>query len=103
VSPVRAAALTARIGFPLAWGACLVILGLWSIDEGWRWLPLRPATGAWIGSLLMAAGLFVFMVLVADRLLPRLGRRYSMWRLEMLVCLAMLASCAAVVVSYRGG
>jgi hypothetical protein len=49
------------------WAGALVVLGLWFVASPTR----EPATPErWIGLFLLASGQFVFMVVVADRLIP---------------------------------
>jgi hypothetical protein len=79
-----------------AWAACLVILGLWMAFD----LARQFSSGAWAvrtaGIGLIAAGEFVFLVRVADKLFPRLGRRLGVWALELSLLLTFLA-CLALV------
>jgi hypothetical protein len=59
----------------LAWGATLCILGLaWSAES--QSALLAPGAVRAAGLAGLAAGQFVFMVLVADRWFPRASRRF---------------------------
>lgn len=58
-------------GWAAAWAAGLVLLGLAASTRA-------PIAGAWwLGPAGAAAGLFVFMVLVADRCFPSADRRLT--------------------------
>lgn len=71
-NPARLALAVATPLLGAAWAAALVILGLWILCG-----PANPPSAtslpwAWAGTFLVAAGQFVFMVVVADRLIrPR--------------------------------
>lgn len=59
----------------LAWGATLCVLGLsWAFES--RTAFLAPGAVRAAGFSGLAAGQFVFMVLVADRWFPRASRRF---------------------------
>lgn len=73
-----------------AWAAVWVMLGLWLILDGPRQAPLPAAASLSAGLCAVSAGLIVFMCFVADRLFPAVGRRLSMWRIEMGTVLAFL-------------
>ena len=79
-----------------AWAACLVILGLWMTFD----LARQFSSGSWAvrtaGIGLIAAGEFVFLVRVADKLFPRLGRRLGVWAMELTLLLTFLA-CLVLV------
>lgn len=66
-----------------ALAACWVIGGLWMIFDlsrairAARWVVVIAGIGG------IAAGEFVFLVCVADRLFPRMGRRLWPWAVEM--------------------
>jgi hypothetical protein len=62
---------------------------------------ILPAVHA-AGLALSAAGVFLFMALVADRLIPAIGRRLSMWTLEAFVFLLFAAAVAACVLRLAG-
>ena len=57
------------------WGASLLAGGLWVAVHGRRWLDVPPRLLLAAGLAASAGGLFVFMVLVADRWFPRASRR----------------------------
>ncbi len=73
------------VGIATIWGACCVIGGLWLIFDLSR--AIRAASWvvviAGIGGI--AAGEFVFMFLAADKLFPRVGRRFWPWVVEMML------------------
>jgi hypothetical protein len=69
--------------------------------DGAARLPARACVP--IGLSSMAAGLFLFMTIVADRLFPSAGRRLSIWLVEMATFLVFLGGCVGAVVSYEGG
>lgn len=79
-----------------AWAACLVVLGLWVAAD----LARQVSSASWAvttaGIGLIAAGEFVFLVRVADKLFPRLGRRLGVWALELSLLLTFLA-CLGLV------
>jgi hypothetical protein len=54
------------------------------------------------GVAAIAGGVFIFMSAVADRVVPGVGRRLSMWHLEMSVALVMALSLVFVLISYGG-
>jgi hypothetical protein len=85
-----------------SWAMCLVVLGLWLIGEGSRWFALPAGLCRSAGAAAVTGGLFVFMVFVADRVVPGVGRRQRMWPVEMAVLLLMVTSLAGVLVSFRG-
>jgi hypothetical protein len=105
MSLVRTMSLGLRVLVGTTWAACLVVLGLLLADGGFpRLLNVPRAVWALVGLASVGAGLFIFMTIVADRLVPSVGRRLSMWRLEMaMMMLALLCGGAAVLVLvYRG-
>jgi hypothetical protein len=87
--------LTLLVLIATAWGACMVVPGLWLLVNGpARWPGLAGPCRAG-GAAGVAAGSFVFLVLVADRLFPAVGRRPGVWAVEMAVFLVFLASSLA--------
>lgn len=83
----RTLSLAARVIVATAWAACLVVLGLLVIAGGPPPLPLPLPRTSWFlaGLATISAGVFLFMTVVADRLVPSVGRRQAMWRTEMVV------------------
>ncbi|MCE7974059.1 MAG: hypothetical protein DYG92_06995 [Leptolyngbya sp. PLA1] len=61
----------------LAWAGGLVVLGLALLGHGAAGGPLPQVVGGrdWLGLAALAGGLFVFMLLVADRWFPRAAPR----------------------------
>jgi len=90
----RNLSLAARVIVATAWAACLVILGLMVVASGPPPLPLPLPRSSWIlgGLATISAGVFLFMTVVADRLVPSVGRRQTMWRAEMFVFGTFLVS-----------
>lgn len=93
----RSATVGLVIGIAAAWAASLVISGLWlALDlsgaiPGGRWIVMIAGAG------FIAAGEFVFLVAVADKLMPRVGRRVGVWAVEMAL-LAVVSACFALCV-----
>lgn len=100
----RTMSLGARVVFGTAWAMCLVVLGLALMVDG---PPVALATGrapwALLGLASAAAGLFVFMTMVADRLVPHVGRRMTMWRVEMAMVVLLACSVIGAVLLFSGG
>ena len=89
----RNLSLAARVIVATAWAACLVILGLMVLASAPP-LPLPLPRSCWIlgGVAAVSAGMFLFMTVVADRLVPSVGKRQAMWGAEMVVFGAFLLS-----------
>ncbi|MBL9032356.1 MAG: hypothetical protein JNM80_11715 [Phycisphaerae bacterium] len=85
------------------WAGALVIAGLWLVFDGPRTLPVSPLTLRSAGAASIAGGGLVFMVLVADRLFPSVGRRMSMWLVEMAGFAAFALGVAGCVLGALGG
>jgi hypothetical protein len=98
----RRITLAALVMLATAWAACMVVLGLWLIGQGWRHLPMPRAMSAMSGVASLSAGLFIFMAAVADRVVPGVGRRLSMWPVEMAMALVVAVSLMCVLISYGG-
>ncbi len=65
------------------WAGVMVVGGLWLLGEGaGRWPLVPPAMPRLGGIILIAAGQFLFMYLVADRWFPR-AARWLTWPLEL--------------------
>lgn len=71
----RSVSLAVRITVATAWAAALTITGLWAMLSASREWPMFGPVWIVAGVAAVAAGLFVFMVLVADRLVPSASRR----------------------------
>ena len=102
----RTLSLTARVVVATAWASCLVILGLLAIASTPPVLPVPLPRLSWVlaGVAAVAAGLFLFMTVVADRLVPSVGRRQAMWAAEMTVFAAFIGSGAvALLLALYGG
>lgn len=82
---VQRTILIGTLSLGTLWAACLVATGLWAMGGSGQetWMLF------WAGGAGVAAGNFVFMEVVADRLLPR-ARRGIVDAVELLVALAIL-------------
>jgi hypothetical protein len=100
VRPTRSIALAARVVGGSVWGVAFVVLGLWLLLEGATRVPERISLLA--GAASVAAGLYLFMFVVADRLFPAAAARLSIWVLEMATFLVFLGGFAGAVMAYRG-
>jgi hypothetical protein len=104
LSLTRSLSLGARVAVATAWAACLVVLGLYLLVDGPpRSLAIGAGVWAFSGLASVGAGLFIFMTLVADRLIPSVGRRQSMWTAEMVMFVLFLASGAVALALARYG
>lgn len=103
-SPVRLVHrmfLFATLGLGVAWSACLMVAGLHAVVLAWAGAAGGLALG-WLGAAGVAAGNFVFMEVVADRVV-RARRRKPMDLTEILTAGAMVLSLLlAAVVWFRG-
>jgi hypothetical protein len=81
----------------------LVVLGLALVSGGLGLPPSRLYAPAGVAAI--AAGMFIFMVLVADRLVPSVGVRQSMWPVEMgtVVVWVVAVVVLGVLLFSRGG
>lgn len=71
------------------WAGVMVVAGLWLLADGpGRWPLLPPVAPRLGGVILLAAGQFLFMSLVADRWFPRADRRV-VWPLEVAATLIL--------------
>ena len=68
-----------------------------------RALPGHPQVIRLSGLASTAAGAFVFMMGVADRLFPAAGQRLSIFLVEMATFMVFVGGCAGACVSYCGG
>lgn len=86
------------------WAMCLVLGGLWLMLDV-RARPGVPGPAALFGGMgAIAAGQFVFMTTVADRLFPNLHRARVIWLLETAVFLAAVGlGVASVILVFTGG
>jgi hypothetical protein len=90
---VRGMTQGALVVVSTAWAACLVILGLWlALDGPPANFPIPRPVCLSIGVSAASGGLLIFMALVADRLVPSLRRRQTMWGLEMAMFALFLSS-----------
>lgn len=94
----RLVSLGLRVAFGALWAGCLVVLGL-AVAFGGLGLPVTPGarTTTLLGIACIAGGLFIYMVFVADRLIPAVGLRQTMWRVEMAMVMAFLCGGAAAL------
>lgn len=97
MSLTRGLSLTLLALLATAWSLAWVLIGTWLLASAPALLPgfEGPCRGGGIASI--AAGQFLFMVLVADRLLPRAGWRLTWW-CEVGALSAFLAGLAVVLV-----
>lgn len=97
--------LGARIASATLWAALVVVLGLWLELE--RPAIMQEARVPISGGLAaISGGTFLFMTMVADRLIPTAQRRLLLWVLEMATGVVFLVTLVSAVVSmvssYRG-
>jgi hypothetical protein len=98
----RTASLVIRITAATLWASVLSVTGLWAMLSASReWPMFGPA---WIvaGVAGVAAGLFVFMVLVADRLVPSASRRLVV-TVELAVMVSFVLCLVGTVLLVRSG
>lgn len=70
--------LVCRVGAASAWSMTLALVGLWfAFSAPMRWPMFAELWRLW-GVAAFGAGLFVFMVLVSDRLVPGASRKLVM-------------------------
>lgn len=70
----RALGLVLRVGAAWLWGGAMGVAGLWALLSAPREWPAFAGLWRAGGLAALGAGLFVFMVLAADRLFPRADR-----------------------------
>ncbi len=105
MNAVRAMSLCARVLVGTSWAMCMVVLGLALLLDG---LPGsrtggHAALAELLGLAAISAGIFVFMAMVADRLVPHVGRRMTMFPIEMALFLTLVcSSAAAALLFFRG-
>jgi len=80
-----------RATLALAWAALLFILGIVILFEGPGPLPLPREVFWFLGVAALAAGQFVFAVLVADRWFPR-AHRGMIARIEALLLVGFVVA-----------
>jgi hypothetical protein len=104
VSLPRSLTLTALLLAATVWAATLVLLGLWMVFDGPPAPRISLSVRLPLGAAGIAMGLFVFMVRVADRVFPQIGRRLCMWPLEMSIFLVfILGVVTAWLMAFSGG
>lgn len=94
----RSVSLPALIIVATAWASTLVVPGLALLIDGLPAFSIPVSVRISAGLSAIAAGLFVFMVWVADRVFPAVGRRMSMWPIEMGTFAVFLFGLAAALV-----
>ena len=99
----RSVSLAALVIVGSAWAAILVELALWLMIDGPRSLTVPLRLRLLGGLSAVCAGLVIFMLIVADRLFPGVGRRGSMWKVEMATMLTFLGCGAACLLSLAWG
>jgi hypothetical protein len=84
---------------------CLTVLGLSLMLDGppVSWMGGGRASWTLFGLASIAAGLLVFMAMVADRLIPQVGRRMTMFPLEMTMFALLVGGAAAGFLILSGG
>lgn len=81
------------------WAGVLSVGGLWlALDGPDKWPLVAPVGPAVAGAVLLAAGQFLFMYLVADRWFPRAGRRVT-WPLELAATLVLIGGLLWIVLT----
>lgn len=95
----RNTSLGMLVALGLPWAACWVIGGLWLVFDLSRAIPAARWVVVIAGIGAIAAGQLVFLVTVADKLLPRVGRRIEVWAVE-LGLFAVFFLCAAYVAAF---
>ena len=74
MAPRLSLELVLRVVLGSVWAGAMVVTGLWTmLADPAPWPVVAPVRWL-VGPTLAAGGLFVFMVLVADRLFPRASR-----------------------------
>ncbi len=98
----RVASLSALILVASVWAACLSVPGIWLIVDGPVVWPRFSTPCIMGGAAAVAAGTFVFVVIVVGRLLPNLAARPHFWLLEMLTFLTfVLAGAVGILLALR--
>jgi hypothetical protein len=82
------------------WAGCLVLTGLYALGLGGGWQSGTSASW-WAGAAALAAGNFVFMEVVADRLMPA-APRPMITVCEAAAAVAMLAALAVAAALWLG-
>ena len=105
MSLARTMSLGARVVCGTAWAMCLTVLGLSLMLDGPPAMWIAGHRGSWtcLGAASCAAGLLVFMAMVADRLVPHIGRRMTMFPLEMSMFILLVGGVAAAFMLFSGG
>lgn len=98
----RTASLVVRITAATLWASVLSVTGLWAMLSASHEWPMFGPVWMVAGAAAIAAGLFVFMVLVADRLVPSASRRLVVTA-EMVVMVSFVLGLAATVWLVRTG
>lgn len=96
----RRAILLSTLVLGALWAACLVLTGLYAMGLSGGWGAGRSATW-WAGLAAVAAGNFVFMEVVADRLTPA-APRPMINICEAFAALAMLGALALAAALWLG-
>jgi len=84
------------------WAAAMIMLGLGLIFEGQTWFELPREVYLFAGVSAVGGGQFVFMVLVADRLLNGMHRRWVMWAEASAFGVFLLGASGALTVLTTG-
>ena len=105
VNARRAMSLGARVACGTAWAMCLTVLGLSLMLDGPPVSWMGANRGAWVllGLASAAAGVLVFMAMVADRLVPHVGRRMTMFPIEMAMFALLVGGFAAAILILSKG
>ncbi|MFN9993294.1 MAG: hypothetical protein ACK54H_08105 [Phycisphaerales bacterium] len=84
------------------WAAAMIMLGLGLIFEGQTWFELPREVYLFAGISAVCGGQFVFMVLVADRLLKGVHRRSVVWTEALAFVSFLLGAGGAITVLTTG-
>ncbi|MDX2116170.1 MAG: hypothetical protein SFZ24_11220 [Planctomycetota bacterium] len=95
-----AVAFVSVIAFGLAWSGCLVLVGLHALSRGPAGTPARDVLLC-LGIAAIAAGNFVFMEVVADRIV-RPARHWPIDAVQTLTALSMLGGLGAALSIWLG-
>lgn len=84
MEPAEVLAKSFRVLLGTLWGGVLVVCGLWLVGgprglmpSAWNGAHGGAASAWWAGVACLAAGQFVFLAVVADRLCPMNNRRLA--------------------------
>ena len=100
----RSVSLAVLVLIATAWATLMIEFGLWLAVQGPQVLAVPRIVRLPAGIAAISGGLVVFMIMVADRVFPIVGRRFSMWWVEMTTFLVFVFSAAVSgLVVFSGG